>query len=86
MYVRCVGAVTGPLLSLTARVDGTDLGALTCCVRGYGCEETPMDTGQTVRSGGLEGLNSAYGRMALVRALFGEYLLALLGGVLPRQR
>ena len=50
------------------------------------CVETPMDTERTVRSGGLEGLDSAYRRMALVRVLCCEHLLSLLGCVWPGQR
>jgi hypothetical protein len=47
------------------------------------CVDTPMDTGRTVRSGGLEGFDIAYRRLALVRMLCCERLLSLLGYVWP---
>ena len=110
IYGESTGAVTELVHSLPARVDVTDLGAPTWCVRWSGCGTmglrdsilgvvercdfatgrccvvTPMDTEQTVRSGGLEGLDSTYRRLALVRVWCCKHALILLGYVWPEQR
>jgi hypothetical protein len=90
-FVICSGltcAITEQVLSLTARVKVTDLGARTMCVRRSCCGTvattcrvvTPIDTEQTVRSG-VDGSDCVHRRLALVHVLFGKCLPALLGYV-----
>ena len=63
--------------SILGVIERCGLATVRCCV------ETPMDTEWTVRSGGLEGLDGAYRRLALVRVLCCGHSLTLLGCVWP---